>query len=242
MLIIPAIDLSEGRCVRLRQGDMAQKTVFSDAPARMARRWADCGAQLLHVVDLDGAFRGRSENLAAVRAILEAVSIPVELGGGLRSRDDVARVLDLGVRWAIMGTSALRDRPELERCVAQFGERIVVGIDARDGKVAVAGWAETSEAGAVWLASEVEKLGVRRVIYTDIATDGMMAGPDVAATREMAEAVGLEIVHSGGITTLEDIRAVLALEPLGVVGCIVGRALYDGTLDLSEAIRLAAAP
>jgi phosphoribosylformimino-5-aminoimidazole carboxamide ribotide isomerase len=148
-------------------------------------------------------------------------------------------VLDLGVRWAIMGTSALRDRPELERCVAQFGERIVVGIDARDGKVAVAGWAETSEAGAGWLAAEVEELGVRRVIYTDIATDGMMAGPNVAATREMAEAVGLEVIHSGGIATLADVRAVLELEPVGVVGCIVGRALCDGTLNLAEAVRLA---
>ena len=239
MLILPAIDLSQGQAVRLKQGDMAQKTVFSNDPAEVASRWQDQGAEAIHLVDLDGAFAGGSENLAAVKAILSAITIPAELGGGLRARDDVARVLDLGIHWAIMGTSALNNRPELERCLAEFGERIIVGIDAKDGIVAVQGWAEVSGMAALDLAREVVKLGVQRIIFTDIATDGMMRGPNVESTRALAEAVNAGIIHSGGITTIEDIRAVKALEGEGVVGCIVGRALYSGTVELGEAIRLA---
>lgn len=236
MLILPAIDLSDGKCVRLKQGDMNQKTVFSDDPAQMAVRWADAGAQVLHLVDLDGAMVGRSANLEAVGRILEAIEIPVELGGGLRTRDDVARVLDLGVKWAIMGTSALSKPQELKRCLKDFGDRIIVGIDARDGRVAVQGWTETSDVSALDLAHEMESLGVRRIIFTDIATDGMLAGPNVESTRAIAEAVSVDIIASGGVTTLNDLRVLKTLEPLGVVGAIVGRALYSGTIDLAEAI------
>jgi phosphoribosylformimino-5-aminoimidazole carboxamide ribotide isomerase len=236
MLILPAIDLSDGKCVRLKQGDMNQKTVFSDDPAQMAVRWADAGAQVLHLVDLDGAMVGRSANLEAVSRILEAIEIPVELGGGLRTRDDVARVLDLGVKWAIMGTSALSKPQELKRCLKDFGDRIIVGIDARDGRVAVQGWTETSDVSALDLAHEMESLGVRRIIFTDIATDGMLAGPNVESTRAIAEAVSVDIIASGGVTTLNDLRVLKTLEPLGVVGAIVGRALYSGTIDLAEAI------
>lgn len=236
MLILPAIDLSDGKCVRLKQGDMNQKTVFSDDPAQMAVRWADAGAQVLHLVDLDGAMVGRSANLEAVGRILEAIEIPVELGGGLRTRDDVARVLDLGVKWAIMGTSALSKPQELKRCLKEFGDRIIVGIDARDGRVAVQGWTETSDVSALDLAREMEALGVRRIIFTDIATDGMLAGPNVESTRAIAEAVSVDIIASGGVTTLNDLRVLKTLERLGVVGAIVGRALYSGTIDLAEAI------
>ncbi len=236
MLILPAIDLSDGKCVRLKQGDMNQKTVFSDDPAQMAVRWADAGAQVLHLVDLDGAMVGRSANLEAVGRILEAIEIPVELGGGLRTRDDVARVLDLGVKWAIMGTSALSKPQELKRCLKEFGDRIIVGIDARDGRVAVQGWTETSDVSALDLARKMEALGVRRIIFTDIATDGMLAGPNVESTRAIAEAVSVDIIASGGVTTLNDLRVLKTLERLGVVGAIVGRALYSGTIDLAEAI------
>lgn len=236
MLILPAIDLSDGKCVRLKQGDMNQKTVFSDDPAQMAVRWADAGAQVLHLVDLDGAMVGRSANLEAVGRILEAIEIPVELGGGLRTRDDVARVLDLGVKWAIMGTSALSKPQELTRCLKEFGDRIIVGIDARDGRVAVQGWTETSDVSALDLARKMEALGVRRIIFTDIATDGMLAGPNVESTRAIAEAVSVDIIASGGVTTLNDLRVLKTLERLGVVGAIVGRALYSGTIDLAEAI------
>lgn len=240
MLIIPAIDIADGHCVRLKQGDMQQKTVFSDDPAAMAARWEEQGAQVIHVVDLDGAMAGSPVSLDAVQAILQAVTIPVELGGGLRRRDDVARVLDMGVRWAIMGTSALSKRRELERCVKDFGERIIVGIDARDGRVAVAGWTETSDVSALDLARRVETLGVGRIIFTDIATDGMLQGPNVESLRGMAEAVKLPVIASGGITTLNDIRSLRMLEPLGVIGCIVGRALYSGTVSLAEAVRVGA--
>ena len=225
MLILPAIDLSDGQVVRLRRGEMTQKTVYSDDPAAMARRWQDEGGQVLHVVDLDGALTGASANLAAVRGILKAVSIPVELGGGLRTRDDVARVLDLGVQWAIMGTSALRDRLALEAALAEFADRVIVGIDARDGFVAVEGWVEASQTTAVDLAREMEKLGVSRLVCTDIATDGMLQGPNLASLRAIAGAVATPIIASGGVTSLADIRALKAVEGEGIVGAIVGQAL-----------------
>ena len=237
MLIIPAIDIADGHCVRLKQGDMQHKTVFSRDPAAMAARWERQGAQVLHIVDLDGAMAGSPANLDALKAILKVVKAPVELGGGLRTRDDVARVLDMGVKWAIMGTSALSNRPELERCVQEFGDRLIVGIDARDGRVAVAGWTETSKVTALALARRVGRLGVGRIIFTDIATDGMLQGPNIESLRKMVEGVAIPLIASGGITTLDDVRKLKLLEPLGVIGCIVGRALYSGTIDLAEAVR-----
>lgn len=236
MLVIPAIDLSDGQCVRLQRGDMARKTVFSSDPVATALRWEEAGAEVLHMVDLDGAVSGESRNLAAVEKVVKRLKIPVELGGGLRTRDDVARVVDLGVHWAIMGTSALANRPELEACVAQFPGRIIVGIDARDGRVAVSGWTQTSKVSALELALQVQSLGVSRIIFTDIATDGMLQGPNVESVRDLATATDMEIIASGGVTTLDDVRRLRMLEPDGVVGCIVGRALYSGTLELREAI------
>jgi len=238
MIVIPAIDISEGKCVRLKQGDMAQKTVFGDDPAEMARRWADCGAQIIHVVDLDGAVGGSSANLEAIADIVQAAETPVELGGGLRTEDDVARVLDMGVQWAIVGTSALSNRPALEQALSRFGARIVVGIDARDGKVAVEGWTETSNVTAIELAVQMQSLGVGRIIFTDIATDGMLAGPNIESTLQMAQAVTMAVTASGGVTTLDDVRRLSLLGPSGVTSCIVGRALYSGTIDLVEAVRI----
>ena len=239
MLVIPAIDLSNGQVVRLARGDMNEKTVYGDDPAAIARRWADEGAQVLHVVDLDGAISGKLANLDAVADILAAVSVPVELGGGLRTAEDVRRVLEIGVQWAIMGTAALRNRSEVEAVVADFGNRVIVGIDARDGKVAVEGWTEGSDVDAVELAEQMEQLGVRRLICTDIATDGMLTGPNVPAMRQLCEAVDIPIVASGGVSSVKDVKALRELEPLGLLGCIVGRALYTGDLSLPEAIAAA---
>lgn len=239
MIVIPAIDLAAGKCVRLRQGDMNQQTIYSDIPADMARHWEAQGAEILHLVDLDGAMGGQTMNRGAIEAIVKAISIPIELGGGLRTVEDVQRVMDLGITWAIMGTSALRNREAVETAVAKFGERIIVGIDARDGKVAVSGWQETSEVSAVDLGLQMQALGVGKLICTDIATDGMMIGPNIESLRQMAEAVDTEIIASGGVSKLEDIVAVKALEPLGITGVITGKALYEGTLDLAEAIAAA---
>jgi len=236
VIILPAIDLSEGQVVRLRQGDMAQKTVYSDDPVAQACAWEEAGAEVIHLVDLDGALAGEPRNLAAVEKIVETVRIPCELGGGLRTTEQVGRVLELGVQWAIMGTSALRHRPELEAAVAQFGDRVIVDIAARDGHVAVQGWTEASTVDAYDLARQIERLGAGRIVFTDIATDGMMRGPNVAAMSSMCVAVSIPVIASGGVTTLEDLAALRKLESLGLVGCIIGRALYDGSLNLAEAI------
>lgn len=239
MIVIPAVDLADGKCVRLRQGDMNQRTVYGDDPAAMARHWEEQGAEVLHVVDLDGALSGQSANLPAIEAIVGAVRIPVELGGGLRTRADVQRVLDLGVRWAIMGTSALRNPQAVQEAVAAYGERVIVGLDARDGRVAVSGWTETSDVSVLDLARQMETMGVQRLICTDIATDGMLAGPNLASLRAIAEAVDIEIIASGGVSSLQDIIALKTLEPLGVIGVITGKAIYEGTLDLKQAIAAA---
>jgi len=239
MLVIPAIDLSAGQVVRLAQGDMQKKTIYSDDPVATARRWADAGAQILHVVDLDGAVSGQRANLAEVAKIVEAIDIPVELGGGLRTVEDVQDALELGVQWAIIGTAALRNRSELEAAIAQFGERVIVGIDARDGKVAVEGWTEGSDIDAVEFAQQMQQWGVQRLICTDIATDGMLSGPNLAAMRQFCAAVDIPIVASGGVRGIKDVKALRELEPLGLLGCIVGRALYTGDIYLPEAIAAA---
>lgn len=238
MIVIPAIDLSEGQVVRLERGEMARRTVYSDDPGAMARRWQDEGAERLHVVDLDGAIAGRPVNLEGLRAIVAAVDIPVDLGGGLRTLDDVATVLDIGVRWVLLGTSALTSPEVLAAALERFGDAICVSIDARDGRVAIEGWVETSDLPALELARRVEQMGVREIVHTDILSDGMLSGPNLPALREITESTDLRVIAAGGVKTLDDIRVLRELEPQGLVGAISGRAIYTGDLPLAEAIRV----
>jgi phosphoribosylformimino-5-aminoimidazole carboxamide ribotide isomerase len=237
MEVIPAIDLIEGRCVRLYQGDYAQTEVFNDNPVEVARQWVDQGATRLHLVDLDGAKSGKPENWQAIEAIVRAVDVPVEVGGGLRDRARVTDLFALGVRYAILGTAAV-DNPELVSDLSgEFPGQIIVGIDARDGKVATRGWLETSEVDAIALAQQMAQQGAAAVIYTDIQRDGTLQGPNIPAMRAMAEAVQIPVIASGGVGALRDLLSLLALEPQGVTGVIVGRALYTGDVSLKEALR-----
>lgn len=240
MLVIPAIDLKAGRCVRLAQGKPDQETVYSDDPVEIALRWEREGAQYLHLVDLDGAFEGASRNVGPVRDILERVGVPAELGGGIRTIGSIAKLLSLGLDRVILGTAAVSDPDLVRRALERFGPaHIVVGIDARAGRVAIKGWGEEAELFAVELAGKMQALGVGRVIYTDIARDGMLVGPNVEATRLLAQASGLKVTASGGVCSLEDIRQLRALEPFGVDSVITGKALYEGTLDLRAALEAA---
>jgi phosphoribosylformimino-5-aminoimidazole carboxamide ribotide isomerase len=234
MLIIPAIDLKNGQCVRLRQGRAEDATVYGNDPAAMARHWEAEGAAYLHVVDLDGAFQGRPVHTETVRAIVRAVRMPVELGGGLRTDDDVARALDAGVARAIIGTRALADDAALQASVARFGERLAVGIDARGGRVQIKGWVETTEIKAVDLARRAAGLGVRTIIYTDTATDGMLGGPNIAGVGELCHAVGCPVIASGGVSAVEHVRALRALACPNLAGAIVGKALYEGATTVRE--------
>jgi len=239
VIVIPAIDLSEGQVVRLERGEMAKRTVYSDDPAAMARKWESQGAGRMHVVDLDGAIEGRPINLDALREICAAIEIPVDMGGGLRSLDDIETVLGLGVRWVLLGTSALTSPEVLEQAIARFGDAVCVSVDARDGRVAIEGWVETSDISALEFARQVEAMGVREIVHTDISRDGMLTGPNLPALREIAENTNLRIIAAGGVKSLDDIRALKELEPLGVVGAISGRAIYTGDLPLREAVEIA---
>ena len=237
MEVIPAIDLLEGRCVRLYQGDYAQAETFDENPVAVARQWADQGATRLHVVDLDGAKAGHPVNLQAIEAIVRAVDIPVQVGGGLRDRDRVAALLNLGVQRVILGTVAV-EQPELVQQLGQaFPGQIVVGIDARNGKVATRGWLETSAVEATNLAQQMANFGVAAIIYTDIQRDGTMQGPNLESLRELANSIEIPVIASGGVSSVTDLLSLLALEPIGVTGAIVGRALYTGDIVLKEAIR-----
>lgn len=239
MIIFPAIDIRGGKCVRLTKGDFSQETVFSDRPEEMAKKWAAQGAQYLHVVDLDGALAGKSVNLAAIKAIIEAVSIPIELGGGIRTMENIEMLLALGVERVILGSVAVRE-PELVReACTKFGERIVVGIDAKDGIVAVDGWGVSGDVQAPVLAKQMAAAGVRHIIYTDISRDGMLSGVNVEATADLARAAGIQVIASGGVSCLEDIRQVKAAASAGIEGVIVGKAIYTGALDLPAALELA---
>jgi phosphoribosylformimino-5-aminoimidazole carboxamide ribotide isomerase len=239
MMIFPAIDIRGGKCVRLTKGDFSQETVFSDRPEEMAKKWAAQGAQYLHVVDLDGALAGKSVNLAAIEAIIEAVSIPIELGGGIRTMENIEMLLALGVERVILGSVAVRE-PELVReACTKFGERIVVGIDAKDGIVAVDGWGVSGDVQAPVLAKQMAAAGVRHIIYTDISRDGMLSGVNVEATADLARAAGIQVIASGGVSCLEDIRQVKAAASAGIEGVIVGKAIYTGALDLPAALELA---
>jgi phosphoribosylformimino-5-aminoimidazole carboxamide ribotide isomerase len=237
MEVIPAIDLLGGNCVRLYQGDYGQSEIFGEDPVTMAKQWQDQGATRLHLVDLDGAKTGEPVNLAVIAKVVAALDIPVQVGGGLRDRDRIAQLLSLGVRSAILGTVAV-EKPELvgEVC-AEFPGQIIVGIDARNGKVATQGWLETSEVEAIELAGRMAKLGAAAIIYTDIHRDGTMQGPNIDALRELATHIDIPVIASGGISSVTDLMNLLCLEAIGVSGAIVGRAIYTGDVVLKEAIR-----
>lgn len=237
MEVIPAIDLLEGRCVRLYQGDYARSQVFNDNPADVAKQWVDQGATRLHIVDLDGAKVGHPVNTQAIAAIVQAVSVPVQVGGGLRDRVGVAQLLSTGVQRVILGTAAVEDHPLVEQLCKEFPGQIVIGIDARNGLVATRGWLETSEVKATDLAGQMAQLGVAAIIYTDIHRDGTLAGPNLEALRELATGISIPVIASGGVSSITDLLSLLALEPLGVSGVIVGRALYTGDILLKEAIQ-----
>ena len=241
MKLFPAIDIRGGKCVRLLKGDFDQETVFSDSPADMAAQWESQGAEFLHLVDLDGARAGKPQNLETVKAILAKVKIPVELGGGIRTPEDIKEVLGLGVRRVILGSVAVHDPALVKAACEQYGDRVVVGIDAKEGMVAVEGWGQTSNLEAHVLGKMMAEAGVKTIIYTNISRDGTLGGVNVAATVEMAEKSGLEVVASGGIKDLEDIKALKEHEKSGVAGAILGKSLYMHTLDLKEALAVAGA-
>jgi phosphoribosylformimino-5-aminoimidazole carboxamide ribotide isomerase len=236
MQVWPAIDLLGGKCVRLAQGDYQRQTVFSDDPASVARRFESLGARHLHLVDLDGARQGRPLNLAAVRAIVASTQLQCELGGGIREEATIAELLDLGLSRLVLGTSALKRPQWFREMCRKFPQRLALGVDARDGLVATDGWLETSSVRAVELVQQFAEEPLAAVIYTDIATDGMLQGPNVAALRDMRAAVGLPVVASGGVTTADDVTQLAAT---GVAGVIIGRALYAGTLTLPDALAAA---
>lgn len=236
MLIIPAIDLKGGRCVRLKQGRMSDETVFSNVPEEMAIRWQEGGARRLHIVDLDGAVKGRPVNTEVIKRIVQAVPIPVELGGGIRDMAVLDAYIELGLDYVILGTVACKDPEFVRRACRAYPGQIILGIDAKDGLVAVEAWTEATRQGPIDLARQFEDAGIAAIIYTDISRDGMRTGCNVAATRELARSTHIPVIASGGISGLADVLEIVPLERDGVIGMITGRALYDGSLDLSEAI------
>jgi phosphoribosylformimino-5-aminoimidazole carboxamide ribotide isomerase len=238
MILFPAIDLKDGQCVRLRQGDMGHATVFSVDPAAQARKFKAQGFQWLHLVDLDGAFAGKPVNALAVAQIVRAVRTPIQLGGGIRNLATIEAWLGEGISRVILGTAAVRDPPLVRNACRVFPGRIAVGIDARDGKVAIEGWAETSEMTALDLARSFEDAGVAAIIYTDIARDGVLAGLNLEATRALAEAVSIPVIASGGLASIDDVARLLEPRYAMLAGAIVGRALYDGRLDPAQALAL----
>jgi phosphoribosylformimino-5-aminoimidazole carboxamide ribotide isomerase len=241
MLIIPAIDLKDGRCVRLQQGDMSKETVFSEQPSKMAAQWAKAGARRIHVVDLNGAVAGKPKNEEAVKALVAAVDsdIPIQLGGGIRDLDTIESYLDDGVSYVIIGTAAVKNPGFLHEACDAFPGHIMVGLDAKDGKVATDGWSKLTGHDVLDLAKRFQDYGVEAVIYTDIGRDGMMSGVNVEATLKLAQALTVPVIASGGLTTLDDVTALRALEAEGVTGVIAGRAIYEGKLDFAAAQKLA---
>ncbi len=239
MRIYPAIDLRNGKCVRLTEGCFDKETVFSDSPAAMAAKWQSAGAEFLHVVDLDGAVAGASRNMEAIKSILAAVRIPVQLGGGIRSMENIASWLDIGISRVILGSAAVRNPQLVAEACSRYPGKIAVGIDARDGYVAVDGWEKSSNMKAVELARQMADFGAAAIIFTDISRDGTLSGVNVEATAEIAACAGVPVIASGGVASLEDIRRLLPYEKKGISGCIVGKAIYTGALQLEEAIRLA---
>ncbi|MBW6492961.1 MAG: 1-(5-phosphoribosyl)-5-[(5-phosphoribosylamino)methylideneamino]imidazole-4-carboxamide isomerase [Burkholderiaceae bacterium] len=241
MLLIPAIDLKDGHCVRLKQGDMDEATIFSVDPARMARRWVEAGARRLHLVDLNGAFAGQPRNGAAIKAIIEEVGtqIPVQLGGGIRDLDTIERYLDEGLSYVIIGTAAVKSPGFLHDACSAFPGQIIVGLDARDGKVATDGWSKLTGHDVLDLARKFQGYGIEGVIYTDIGRDGMLSGVNIEATQRLASELLVPVFASGGVSSLADIEQLCAISPDGVAGVILGRSLYEGTLDFATAQALA---
>ena len=237
MLLIPAIDLKDGHCVRLKQGDMEQSTTFGEDPAAMARRWVDAGARRLHLVDLNGAFAGKPKNFSAIKAILKEVGndIPVQLGGGIRDLDTIEKYLDAGLRYVIIGTAAVKNPGFLKDACTAFGGHIIVGLDAKDGKVATDGWSKLTGHEVADLGKKFQDWGVESIIYTDIGRDGMLSGINIEATVKLAQALTIPVIASGGLGGMCDIEQLCAVEKEGVQGVICGRAIYSGDLDFAAA-------
>jgi phosphoribosylformimino-5-aminoimidazole carboxamide ribotide isomerase len=239
VLIIPAIDIKNGKCVRLRQGIKEQETIYSDDPVAMGRRWQDKGALLLHVIDLDGAFSQGPVNIPVIQGLRQALNIPIQLGGGIRSMETIAAYLDLGIDRVILGTAVLKDKNMVAQALERYPGQVAIALDARDGKLAIEGWTETSTQDAIDIAGSLVELKPAAFIYTDISRDGMQTGPNIAATQRLAKSVPIPVIASGGVSTLKDIEELLPLEDDGVIGVITGRALYAGTLNFQEARKLA---
>ena len=240
MLLIPAIDLKDGKCVRLRQGRMEDETVFSDNPVEVAQRWVDAGARRLHMVDLNGAFEGKPVNAGAIKAVAEAFpDLPIQVGGGIRDEETVQAYLDAGVQYAIIGTRAVSAPHFVNDLCVEFPGHIIVGLDAKDGKVAIEGWSKLSHHSVIDMAQRFEQDGVDAIVFTDIGRDGMMSGVNVDSTVALAQAIHIPVIASGGITNIEDIRALCAVSDEGIMGAITGRAIYEGSLDLTAAQQLA---
>jgi phosphoribosylformimino-5-aminoimidazole carboxamide ribotide isomerase len=236
MIVIPAIDLKDGKCVRLLQGKKDEVTVYSDDPPSMAKHWQDLGGELLHVVDLDGAFTGEQHNFSKIKAIREAIDIPIEVGGGIRDVDRIAKLIDLGVDRTIIGTSAAKNPEMVQEACEKYPGKVLVGIDAKDGKVAIKGWVEVTELDAIAFAKQMEDAGAAGIIYTDISRDGMLTGPNVEAMATMVKAVKIPVIASGGVSKLDDINSLKQINNLW--GVITGKALYSGAMDLKEAIAI----
>ncbi len=234
MMIYPAIDIKDGQCVRLFKGQFSDVTVYGDSPAEMAKKWESLGGEYIHVVDLDGALKGHGVNAEKIKEICNSVNVPVQTGGGIRTMEDIEAKLECGIVRVIIGTKAVADSDFVKRAVDKYGQKIVIGIDAKDGMVAIEGWEKTSDFTAVEFAKKMVSIGVQTIVYTDIATDGTLAGPNVDAMAEMTKAVDADIIASGGIGSLEHIKS---LVPTGVEGVIVGKALYTGKVNLTEAVR-----
>ncbi len=238
MIIIPAIDILDGKCVRLTQGKFDQSTVYADDPVEMARKWESLGAQRIHIVDLNGSRVGIPRETSVIASIAASVKVPVQVGGGVRTSETADSLIQAGVDRVIIGTSAALDHDLAQSIFSQLGDHVILGVDARDGKVAVKGWEQVTELDALDFARDMQNLGARRVIYTDISRDGMLTGPNLPALRRMAEYLEIPVIASGGIGTLDDIRRVKELEPVGVEGVILGRALYTGSVALSDALAI----
>ena len=238
MIIFPAIDIRGGRCVRLVKGEFDKETVFADDPSQMAKKWSGLGAEYLHVVDLDGALAGSSQNLAAIQKILAVSTMPVQVGGGIRSIEHIEKLLSLGVTRVILGSIAVKNRALVEEACRKFPGGVIVGIDAKAGIVAVEGWGKSGDIEATELAKAMAQVGVEHIVFTDIARDGMLSGVNVAATAKLAEASGVKIIASGGVAGIEDVRKLKPYETKGIEGVIIGKALYTGAIQLPEAIKI----